>query len=145
MTRGEAETLFLGFARNFRGLFNINPKDLLAELDGIYYFLISLQITMLTIGIVEDSPSLGVSFSKVTYKQVAPTVGLQEHANMKDAPTFEFNRSRIHTNLFQHIVSDIDMMLVQYGPPHDHATEEARSRFFSPVRLSNSLITVFKS
>jgi len=28
---------------------------------------------------------------------------------------------------------DMDVMMVQYGPPHVHKTEEAKSRFFSPV------------
>jgi hypothetical protein len=32
----------------------------------------------------------------------------------------------------------MDVMLVQYGPPHVHKTEEARSRFFSPVSMLRS-------
>jgi hypothetical protein len=44
---------------------------------------------------------------------------------LRDIGTFELNRSRIPTALFKSIVQDIDMMLVQYGPPTDHETEEA--------------------
>ncbi|KAF8224600.1 hypothetical protein L208DRAFT_1310410, partial [Tricholoma matsutake] len=76
---------------------------------------------------------IGVSFSKVTYAAVAPLVGLDPLRSLKDIRTFEIHRSRIPTHLFKSIVTDMDVMLMQYGPPPEHLTEEARSRFFSPV------------
>ncbi|KAF8622535.1 hypothetical protein AX15_006941 [Amanita polypyramis BW_CC] len=77
--------------------------------------------------------STGVSFSKVTYTQVAPFVGLDPDGELRDIGTFEIHRSRIPTHLFKLIVIDMDIMLMQYGAPPEHKTEEARSRFFSPV------------
>lgn len=83
----------------------------------------------------DSEPGVGVSFSKVTYAEVAPLVGLQPWNELKDIEIFEIHRSRIPTNLFKSIVMDIDVMLMQYGSPPEHLTEEARSRFFSPVRI----------
>lgn len=77
---------------------------------------------------------MGVSFSEVTYAQAAPLVGLNPDLELQDISTFEIHRSRIPTDLFKSIVADMDVMMVQYGPPYVHKTEEARSRFFSPVR-----------
>ncbi|KAF8233174.1 hypothetical protein L208DRAFT_1268124, partial [Tricholoma matsutake] len=86
---------------------------------------------------------VGVSFSKakVTYAETAPLVGLDPFKSLKDITTFEIRRSRIPTYLFKSIVTDMDMMLMQYGPPPEHLTEEARSRFFSPV--FSHLVTQF--
>ena len=55
---------------------------------------------------------------------------------MNDVKTFHLHRSRIPTALFKSIIEDIDVMLVQYGPMIEHQTEEARSRFLSPVSAS---------
>ncbi|KAF8332067.1 uncharacterized protein EI90DRAFT_3123141 [Cantharellus anzutake] len=85
---------------------------------------------------IEDDDSehgVGVGFSKVTYDDVAPLVGLEPWNALKDIGTFEIHRSRIPTDLFKSIVMDIDILLMQHGPPHEHKTEEARSRFFSPI------------
>jgi len=62
---------------------------------------------------------------------------------MNDVETFYLHRSRIPTALFKSIMEDIDVMLVQYGPMIEHETEEARSRFLSPVSgvLASSLTT----
>jgi hypothetical protein len=73
------------------------------------------------------------SFSKVTYDKVAPLVGLDAVRELDDIGTFEIHRSRIPTHLFRSIVIDMDIMLMQYGAPPEHKTEEARSRFFSPI------------
>lgn len=83
-----------------------------------------------------EEDRIEVSFSKVTYNQMAPFVNLQPNEGLRDIITFELHRSRIPTTLFKSIVQDIDMMLVQYGPPMDHKTEEATSRFLSPVSAS---------
>ncbi|KAF8346122.1 hypothetical protein F5887DRAFT_1184819 [Amanita rubescens] len=72
-------------------------------------------------------------FSKVTYAKVAPLVGLHPWNQLGDIGTFDIHRSRIPTHLFKSIVMDMDIMLMQYGAPPEHGTEEARSRFFSPI------------
>jgi hypothetical protein len=64
---------------------------------------------------------------------------------MKDIATFELHRSRIPTTLFKSVVQDIDIMLVQYGLPIDHETEEARSRFLCPASASQLFIRQSKS
>jgi hypothetical protein len=78
----------------------------------------------------------GVSFSKVTFDEVARLVELDPDKELTDIGTFEIHRSRIPTDLFKSIVTDMDIMLIQYGAPREHRTEEARSRFFSPVRIT---------
>ena len=74
-----------------------------------------------------------VSFSEVTYASIAPFVGLEPSRQMKDIKNFDLHRSRIPTALFKSIVQDINPMMIQYGPPDVHETEETRSRFLSPV------------
>ena len=74
-----------------------------------------------------------VSFSNVKYGDIAPFVGLAASRRMNDIDTFELHRSRIPTALFKSVVEDINLMMTQYGPPGEHQTEEARSRFLSPV------------
>jgi hypothetical protein len=64
---------------------------------------------------------------------------------MNNIKTFKLKRSRIPTALFKSIVRDIDIMLVQYGPPIEHETEEARSRFLSPVSARQLFIRQSKS
>ncbi|KAF5383286.1 hypothetical protein D9615_004800 [Tricholomella constricta] len=82
----------------------------------------------------DSEPSEEVRVSEITYADVAPLVGLVHWNNLKDIGVFEIHRSRIPTDFFKSIVMDIDDMLMQYGPPPEHFSEEARSRFFSPVR-----------
>lgn len=79
---------------------------------------------------------LNVSSSNVKYAAIAPFVGLGSDYGMADIKTFELCRSRIPTALFKSIVQEIDIMLVEYGPPIEHETEQARSRFLSPVSAS---------
>ena len=64
---------------------------------------------------------------------MAPFVGLEPDQDLYDIPTFDLYRSRIPTALFRSIVQDMDLLLHQYGPPIDHRTEEATSRFLAPV------------
>jgi hypothetical protein len=78
---------------------------------------------------------LDVSFSGVKYDEIALFVGLDPFRFLKDIGTFELHRSRIPTNLLKSILGDMDIMLKQYGPLSAHETEEATSRFLSPVRL----------
>ncbi|KAF9030342.1 hypothetical protein BDZ89DRAFT_949763 [Hymenopellis radicata] len=77
----------------------------------------------------------------LTYAQAAPRVGLEPTRELRDIGTFEIHRSRIPTDLFRSIVVDMDIMLVQYGAPIEHGTEEATSRFFSPI--FNHLVKLF--
>lgn len=79
---------------------------------------------------------LHVSFSRVKFSDVARFVGLDRHAALRDIDTFELHRSRIPTSLFKVMVTDMDLMLMQYGTPTEHQTEEASSRFIAPVRIS---------
>jgi hypothetical protein len=79
-----------------------------------------------------------VSFPQVKFRDIARFVGLDHTRLLRDIGTFELHRSRIPISLFKSIVQDIDMMMVQYGPPPDHENEEATSRFLSPVRMISS-------
>jgi hypothetical protein len=79
---------------------------------------------------------LGVSFA-VQYQDMAPFVGLDPNRKMNDIATFDLYCSRIPTLLFRSIVQDMDILLSQYGPPVEHETEEATSRFLAPVRRSS--------
>lgn len=81
-----------------------------------------------------------MSFSNVSYAHAAPRVGLNPDLELQDVSTFEVYRSRISTELFRAIIEDMDLMMIQYGPPNVHETEEARSRFFSPVRMYHAVI-----
>jgi hypothetical protein len=68
---------------------------------------------------------------------MAAFVGLDPNRNMNDVATFGLYCSRIPTSLFKSIVEDMDLLLLQYGPPDEHETAEATSRFFAPVRRSS--------
>ena len=81
-----------------------------------------------------------VSFSEATYASIAPFVGLEPSRQMKDIKNFDLHRSRIPTALFESIVQDINLMMIQYGPPDVHETEETRSRFLSPVSVSQIFV-----
>jgi hypothetical protein len=72
---------------------------------------------------------------------MAPFVGLDPNRKMKDIATFDLYRSRIPTSLFKSVVQDMDILLPQYGPPDEHETEEATSRFLAPI--FNRLVAQF--
>ncbi|KAF8632531.1 hypothetical protein AX17_004817 [Amanita inopinata Kibby_2008] len=74
-----------------------------------------------------------VSFSRVKYHQVAPFVGLEPAKQLFDIGTFELHRSRIPTDLFKSIIKDMDLLLMQYRSLGRRDTEEATSRFLSPI------------
>ena len=80
-----------------------------------------------------------MSIFQVSSTRVLPTSSLDPLYQFGDAPTFDIYRSRIPTPLFKKIVEDIKDMMIQYGPPEQYETEEATSRFFSPVRLIHIL------
>ena len=76
-----------------------------------------------------------VSSSKVKYCRMAPLVGLDPSQGLQDAPTMKMHRARIPNFLFKRIITDIDVFLMQYGPPSHHKTERARSRFLAPASI----------
>jgi len=75
-----------------------------------------------------------MSFSNVKYKEMASFVGLDPWHQFSDVETFDLHRARIPDALFKDILQDMDIMLMQYGPPNEHKTEEAKSRFLAPVK-----------
>jgi hypothetical protein len=78
--------------------------------------------------------NLEVSFSRVTYQDIAPKIGLEPYVEGEDIPTFPMFRARITNNLFCKIMEDIQAFMFQYRPLVKQDTEEARSRFLSAVR-----------
>ncbi|KAH9072882.1 hypothetical protein EDB83DRAFT_2220190 [Lactarius deliciosus] len=86
---------------------------------------------------------LNVSFSNVKYRDIASFVGLDSVRMFNDATLFDLRRSRIPTTLFKNIVLDMDVLLIQYGPPAEQSDAEARSRFLAPI--VNHLIAQFGS
>ena len=83
---------------------------------------------------------LKISFSNIEYHSIAGLVGLDPLRNLNDIGTFDLYRSRIPAALFKSIVEDMDIMLIQYGPPPEQKAEWTRSRFLSPVRLISSFL-----
>ena len=69
------------------------------------------------------------------YVDIVPFVGLNPERCLHDITTFDLYRSRISASLFRSIVQDMDVLLRQYGPPFEHATEEATSQFLATVRI----------
>lgn len=55
--------------------------------------------------------------------------------NLRDAPTFSLSPAHITTDLFKKIVGDLHVVLNQYGPPQEHTTLEAKSKFIAPVSV----------
>lgn len=77
---------------------------------------------------------LDVSFSKVTYIDIAPLVGLKPIREGDDIDTFSMSRARLPDTVFQKILLDLHDLSLQYGSIIQHRNEEARSRFLSAVR-----------
>ena len=86
---------------------------------------------------------LDVSFSKVTYRDIAPRVGLDNLLKGNDMHTFDIHRARIPTPLFKAIVEDLGIVMNQYGEPRDHKNEAARSRFLAPVSAQSASFVTF--
>jgi hypothetical protein len=110
-----------------------SPSILQQILSGVSIALKLLKTDWILMLPSEDG--LDVSFSRVTYENIAPFVGLAPWKEFADVDTFELQRSRIPTSLFKSIIDDMDIMLTQYGPLSAHKTEETRSRFLSPVSV----------
>jgi hypothetical protein len=76
------------------------------------------------------------SFTNCKFQSIAQLVGLDPLQNLKDIGTFNLHRPRVPTHIFISIVEDIDMLLIQYGPPYEHKTAEATSLFLSGEKPS---------
>ena len=76
---------------------------------------------------------LNISFSKVSYHDIAPRVSLDCMLASYDMPTFKIHRACIPTSLFKLIVGDLEIVMNQYREPRDHKNEEARLRLLAPV------------
>jgi hypothetical protein len=81
----------------------------------------------------------------VKYRDIAPRVGLQSDLRGRDMLTFDIYRARIPNSLFRTIISDIQVMMKQYGDPVCHKNEEARSRFLAPVSESPANVKFYCS
>ena len=112
-----------------------SPSLLQQIVTGPFFFFFDSQKLFDHVYSLEDGS--GFSFSNAQYQHIAPFVGLDPNRNMHDIATFDLHRSRIPTSLFKSIVQDMDVLLLQYGPPVEHTTEEATSRFLAPVRRSS--------
>jgi hypothetical protein len=82
-----------------------------------------------------SAKGLNISFSNVSFNEIAPFVGLDPRRQLYNVPCFNLHRSRIPTSLFKAIVEDMDILLTQYGNLQSQATEDARSRFLAPVGI----------
>ena len=121
---------------NGRAWFRSEP--VVTDLVRSIYCLLICKLTGFELPCKEDR--IDVSFSKVKYISMASFVGLDTGLKQSDINTFELHHSHIPTALFQSIVQDIDIMLVQYGPPIEHEMAEARSQFLFPVGASQLFI-----
>jgi hypothetical protein len=74
-----------------------------------------------------------VSFSKVRYVDIAPSVGLDPYLDGTDIPTFEMSCARLPNVIFSIIIDDLQRLEAQYGRVENHMNEEARSRYLSGV------------
>jgi hypothetical protein len=83
-----------------------------------------------------------LSFSRVTYKQMAPLYGIDPVKLTDDWPTFLVPRARLPGEVFLDIVQDMNIILNQYGDSMSQKTEIARSSCLSP--MFNRIIAQFR-
>lgn len=67
------------------------------------------------------------------FTTIAPLVGLDPSAHLRDANRFEVHRARITNDLFGKIVDDIHIATNIYRLPREQENEECRSRVISSV------------
>jgi len=75
----------------------------------------------------------------VKYIDIAPMVGLDPGREGDDIPSFEMFRCRLPSDLFHHIIEDLEILSAQYGNMDRHRNEEARARYLSAVCSPGSL------
>jgi len=123
-----AESAVLWLINAYRLDWNILWKSLRGLLL-LFIFYISFMLMSLVDNCMETS------FSNVKYEDMAKFVDLNPWLQLNDIGMFNLQRSHIPTDLFQPIVEDMDVLLVQYGPlPATQNNKEASSCFLSPVR-----------
>lgn len=76
---------------------------------------------------------LDVCFSRILFNTIAPLVGLDPPAQLRDAKRFEIRRARITNNLFSKIVDDVHVATNIYGLPREKGDGESRSRLVFSV------------
>lgn len=74
---------------------------------------------------------LDVSFSRAVFTTIAPLVGLDLSAQLRDVNHFDVHRARITNELFGKIIADIHMAANVYGLSREQEDEEFRSRVIS--------------
>ncbi|KAF8541859.1 hypothetical protein BDD12DRAFT_775595 [Trichophaea hybrida] len=131
----------------------IKPRDVDAALQSAVAAYASPEAAVLSLMSLFDfnipdlqaairAQSLDVSFSRVKYQDIAHFYKLDPQGLMDDAPTFDLIRPRLPNRIFRRTIEDMNLMLQQYGPPHHHASEQARARFLAP--LFNIIIGKFR-
>ena len=77
--------------------------------------------------------TLDISFSKVTYVDIAPRVGLEPVRRGGDILSFEMFHARLPSDIFYKIIEDVEIFSAQYGDMDHHENEEGRARYLSAV------------
>ncbi|KAF8459946.1 hypothetical protein BDZ91DRAFT_834919 [Kalaharituber pfeilii] len=77
---------------------------------------------------VKSSHGVRLSFSRVTYAQIAQRVGLNPDVGGDDFAQFELGGVPIPEADFLSIIREFECILRQYGGPDDHPNEETRAR-----------------
>ena len=90
------------------------------------------EVNLLVLTYPDKRPGIP-SFSRVTYQQMAPLMGLDPASRARDLTRFEVRRISVLEEEFGEIVEDFQLHLHQYGRPSHHKDEEARSRLTSSV------------
>jgi hypothetical protein len=76
---------------------------------------------------------LGLYFSKLKFREIAPRVDLKFELAGKDISTFDIHGVCVPISLFKDTVSDLQVLMKQYGEPVHHKNVGTRSRFLAPV------------
>jgi hypothetical protein len=80
-----------------------------------------------------SAEKLPASFSNVKYKDIAPYAWLNPDAEGSDIRELDTFRSRIPIDIFEKILADVNLAMLQYGRMAYHKNEEARSRFIASL------------
>ncbi|KAL4960359.1 uncharacterized protein BDV14DRAFT_182813 [Aspergillus stella-maris] len=126
----------------FAAFAKLRADKSLSDEEAFLELLTCYDLSLATLSRI-SAQKLEVSFSNITYKQVAPYVWLDPGAAGVDMLELEVFRSRIPNRLFQEILADLSLAEKQYGPMLTHDNEGARSRFLS--FLFNRIVGLFGS
>ena len=81
---------------------------------------------------------LDVSFCEARWTDMAPRAGLLTTDDEGKLQTFELQRARLHDYDFNHLVTDLNRVSLQYGLLPDAESADAGSRIFEIVSYSAS-------